>query len=126
MMKKKFELEYTLNTSLRVLFDRLSTPSGLSEWFADDVNMTGNKMVFIWNGQEEPAEIVNIKENKSIRLKWLDDSDPKTYLEFRIGQDELTGDTALYITDFADESETTEAISLWDSQISSLKHVIGL
>ena len=126
MMKQKFELEYTLNTSLRVLFDRLSTPSGLSEWFADDVNMTGNKMVFIWNGQEELAEIVNIKDNKSIRLKWLDDSDPKSYLEFRIGQDELTGDTALYITDFADEGETTEAISLWDSQISSLKHVIGL
>ena len=125
-MKQKFELEYTLNTSLRVLFDRLSTPSGLSEWFADDVNMTGKIISFIWNGQEEQAEIVNIKDNKLIRMKWLEDKDPKTYLEFRIIQDELTGDTSLYITDFADEEETPEAINLWDSQISGLKHVIGL
>ena len=88
--------------------------------------MTGNILAFIWNGHEELAEILNIKDNKSIRIKWLDDKDPKTYLEFRIGQDELTGDTALYITDFAEVSETTEAINLWDSQISGLKHVIGL
>jgi uncharacterized protein YndB with AHSA1/START domain len=126
LMKQKFELEYILNTSLRFLFERLSTPGGLSEWFADDVNMTGDVLTFKWQGNEEKAQILNIKDNKSIRLKWLSDKDPKTFLEFRIKQDELTGDTALYIIDFADEEEKTEAINLWDSQIGELKHVIGL
>jgi len=125
-MKQKFELEYTLNTTLRVLFERLSTPGGLSEWFADDVTMSGNILTFKWKGNEEKAKILNIKDNKSIRFKWLSDKDPKTFLEFRIYQDELTGETALYITDFADEDEKPEAINLWDSQISELKHVIGL
>ena len=125
-MKYKFELEYTFNTSLRVLFERLSTPGGLSEWFADDVILNGNTMTFKWKGNEEKARILNIRDNKSIRLKWLTDKDPKTFLEFRINQDELTGETALYITDFADENEKTEAINLWDSQVAELKHVIGL
>jgi uncharacterized protein YndB with AHSA1/START domain len=125
-MKKKFELEYTLNTTLSVLFERISTPGGLSEWFADDVNVDGNLLTFIWEGNEEKAEILNFKDNKLIRLKWIDDKNPKSYLEFKIGQDELTGDTALYITDFAEENEITGAINLWDSQISELKRGIGL
>jgi uncharacterized protein YndB with AHSA1/START domain len=125
-MKNKFELEYTFNTSLRVLFERLSTPGGLSEWFADDVILNGNTLTFKWKGNEEKARILNIRDNKSIRLKWVSDKDPRSYLEFRINQDELTGETALYITDFADENEKTEAINLWDSQIAELKHVIGL
>jgi uncharacterized protein YndB with AHSA1/START domain len=124
--KQKIELEYTLNTSIGILFERLSTPSGLTEWFADDVNFNGNRLVFIWKGQEEPAEIINIKDNKSIRFKWLNDSEQKAYLEFRIGQDELTGDISLYITDFVEDDEVDEAINLWDTQISKLKHIIGL
>lgn len=125
-MKQKFELEYTLNTSLRVLFERISTPGGLSEWFADDVNMNGDVLTFKWKGNEEKARILNIRENKAIRFKWLSDRDSKSYFEFRIIQDELTGDISLYITDFANESEKAEAINLWDSQVAELKHVIGL
>ena len=125
-MKKKFELEYTLNISLSALFERLSTPGGLSEWFADDVNIDGNILTFIWDDSEEKAKIVSLRDNKLIRLKWLDDKSSKSFLEFRISKDELTGDTALYITDFAEEDETSEAISLWDSQIAELKHVFGL
>ena len=125
-MKQKFELEYTLNTSLRVLFERLSTPGGLSEWFADNVNLSGDTLTFHWKGHEEKAKILHIKDNKSVRLKWLTDKDPRCFLEFRIGQDELTGDTSLFIIDFADEDEKAEAINLWDSQVAELKHVIGL
>ena len=40
--------------------------------------------------------------------------------------DELTGDVALLITDFSEEDEKDDAIDLWDSQISELKHTIGL
>ncbi len=125
-MKKRFELEYSINSSPKVLFNMLSTPGGLSEWFADDVNVQGKQFVFIWDGAEEFADLTNKKENKYVRFKWVDDDDEKAYFEFRINIDELTGDVALVITDFAEEDEIADSMELWDSQISELKHVLGL
>ena len=126
-MKKKINLEYTINSSPKVLYPRLSTPGGLSEWFADNVNIQGNVFSFFWEGSEQKAEIVQKKENKYIRFLWLDSEDPEyEWFEFRINSDELTGDTALIITDFTDEDDKESTIELWNSQIAKLKHVIGL
>jgi len=126
-MKKKITLEYTLNSSPKVLFPRLSTPGGLSEWFADNVNITGSLFSFFWDKSEQKAEIIQKKENKYIRFRWVDSEDPESHwFEFRISTDELTGDTALIITDFADDEDRDSTIELWNSQIAKLKHVIGL
>lgn len=127
-MKQKIELEYSINSSPKVLFNRLSTPGGLSEWFADDVRVKGKKFIFIWEGTEQEAEIAMRKENKYIRFKWLDNDEEEegTYFEFRINIDELTSDVALLITDFVDEDDVDGATDLWDTQIDELKHVIGL
>lgn len=126
-MKKKIVLEYTINSSPKVLFSRLSTPGGLSEWFADNVNIKGNQYSFIWDNSEQRADIIQRKENKYIRFRWEDDDDPELHwFEFRINTDELTGDTALIITDFVEEEDKDSAIELWNSQIAKLKHVIGL
>jgi uncharacterized protein YndB with AHSA1/START domain len=122
---EKYELEYTFNTSPRVLYNRLSTPAGLAEWFADDVNIKNDLFLFLWDGTEQKAEVVSKKDNKHIRFKWLDE-DEETYFEFRIQKDELTGTLALFITDFADKGETDDARDLWDTQIAELKHAIGL
>ncbi len=125
-MKHKFELEYTINSSPKVLYNRLSTPGGLAEWFADDVNLDGKTYTFIWEGTEQQAKVVVKKDNKYIRFHWLDDEDEKAYFEFRVTQDELTGDVSLLITDFAEEHEKDDAVDLWDTQIAELKHVMGL
>ena len=125
-MKTKYELEYTLNTSPSILFNRFSTPEGLSEWFAENVNLQNGKYTFIWEGSEQEASVLQKKTNKLIRFHWEDDEDADAYFEFRIHTDELTGDVALLITDFAEEDEKDDAIDLWDSQISELKHAIGL
>ena len=125
-MKTKYELEYTFNTSPNFLYSRISTPEGLSEWFADDVNLKKGKYHFIWEGAEQAADVIQKKVNKFIRFHWDDDEDQDQYFEFRIHTDELTGDVALLITDFAEEEEKDDAIDLWDSQISELKHAIGL
>jgi len=125
-MKKKFELEYAINSSPRVLFNRLSTPEGLAEWFADDVNLQGGIYTFIWERSEQQAEVVQRKDNKYIRFRWVEEEDRDSYFEFRLNQDELTGDVSLMITDFAEDDETTDAVDLWDTQIAELKHVIGL
>jgi uncharacterized protein YndB with AHSA1/START domain len=125
-MKKKFELEYTINSSPKVLFNRLSTPGGLAEWFADDVNLHRGIYTFIWEKSEQQAEVVQRKDNKYIRFRWIEEEDKDSYFEFRLNQDELTGDVSLMITDFAEDDETTDAVDLWDTQIAELKHVIGL
>ncbi len=125
-MKKKFELEYAINSSPRILFNRLSTPGGLAEWFADDVNLHGVIYTFIWEKSEQQAEVIQRKDNKYIRFRWVDEEDKDSYFEFRLNQDELTGDVSLMITDFAEDDETTDAVDLWDTQIAELKHVIGL
>ncbi|MFO7656335.1 MAG: START-like domain-containing protein [Bacteroidales bacterium] len=125
-MKKRILLEYTLNSSPKILYPRLSTPGGLTEWFADDVNVKGKTFNFIWNNMENLAEVVQKKENRYIRFHWLEEDDPNTYFEFRISMDELTGDVALVITDFAEEEEKTDTIELWNSQIAKLKQVLGI
>jgi uncharacterized protein YndB with AHSA1/START domain len=124
-MKNKFELEYTINSSPKILYTRLSTPGGLSEWFANDINIQGNIYTFIWEGVEQEAELTIKKENQLVRFKWIDDEDD-AYFEFKIHKDELTGEVALIITDFAEDNEKTDIIDLWDSQIAELKRALGL
>lgn len=126
-MKKKIVLEYTINSSPKVLFPRLSTPGGLSEWFADNVNINGSQYSFFWEHAEQKANIIQRKENKYIRFRWNDPHEIEPHwFEFRINTDELTGDTALIITDFVDDEDKESTIELWNSQVSKLKHVIGL
>ena len=123
-MKKKIELEYPINSSSKILYSRLGTPGGLSEWFADDVNLRGGIYFFIWEGVEQRAELVKKKDNRYIQFRWLDEEEDNTF-EFRINIDELTGDVALVITDTVDEGDEEDAIGLWDSQVAELRHVLG-
>lgn len=126
-MRPKFELEYNLNCSPKVLFSRLSTPEGLGEWFAEQVNVDGDLFSFFWNNTETKARLSALKENKLVRFEWVDMENEETnYFEFRINIEELTGDLALIITDFADEDEKDDAIYLWDSQINDLKRILGI
>jgi uncharacterized protein YndB with AHSA1/START domain len=122
MDKEKFDLEYVINCSPKMLYNRLSTASGLAEWFADDVAVNGKKYIFYWNKAGREAELAFKKENLIVRFNWIDD---ETFLEFKITRDELTGDVSLLISDFAEADEMKEIRSLWDSQIAILKHIIG-
>lgn len=122
--KVKINLEYIVNCSPKVLYNRLSTASGLTEWFADDVRVRGKRYTFIWDGSEQAAEMTLHKENRLVRFNWVDEEDD-VYFEFKISRDELTGDVSLLITDFAEEDEVDETRGLWNSQISDLKHVLG-
>ncbi len=121
--KIRIQLEYVINCSPKVLYNRLSSASGLTEWFAEDVRVKGKKYTFIWEGTEQAAEMTLHKENRLVRFSWLEEDE--TYFEFRITQDELTGDVSLIVIDFIEPGEEDEAKGLWDTQIADLKHVIG-
>ncbi|WP_319273436.1 START-like domain-containing protein [uncultured Draconibacterium sp.] len=122
--KVKINLEYIINCSPKVLYNRLSTASGLTEWFADDVRVRGKRFTFIWDGSEQTAEMTLHKDNRLVRYNWIDEEE-EAYFEFKITRDELTGDVSLLITDFAEEDEVDETRGLWDSQVADLKHVLG-
>ena len=121
--KIKIQLEYVINCSPKVLYNRLSTASGLSEWFADDVRVQGKRFTFVWDGSEQTAEMTLHKENRLVRYTWVDEED--TYFEFRITQDELTNDVSLIINDFSEADEQEETAELWNTQIADLKHILG-
>ena len=124
-LKERIELEYTLNTSPGILFNRLVTPSGLSEWFADDVMVDGKVFTFIWKGSEQRAEQALRKENKMVRYQWVDEDMEGAWFEFHIQVDELTGDVALMIIDHVDADEVKDTTDLWTRQIDILKHGLG-
>ncbi len=122
----KFEMEFPIKVSQKLLFQYISTPSGLSEWFADNVNSRGEIFIFIWDDSEESAKLIRKNNNEKIQFQWLDDEDTDYYFELRIQFDEITKDVSLIVIDFAeDEDEVEESKLLWTNQISDLKKVLG-
>ncbi|MEP3209751.1 MAG: START-like domain-containing protein [Maribacter sp.] len=125
MSKKiKFEIEFVIQSSPQMLYQYLATPSGLSEWFADNVNSRGEKFSFIWDGAEEDAKLLKRKSDEFVKFAW-EESDDDTYFEMKIIVDEITKDVSLFITDFAEEDELEESKMLWTNQVSDLKQVLG-
>ena len=125
--KIKYELEFPINSSPQLLYQYISTPSGLSEWFADNVNSRGEFFTFMWDDSEEKARVTAKKSGEKIKFRWIDENNNDTdyYFELRILEDEITKDVSLMIIDYAHEDELEESYLLWENQISDLKHVIG-
>ncbi|HYV94967.1 MAG TPA: START-like domain-containing protein [Chitinophagales bacterium] len=120
----KYTLEIVIRSSPTILFDFLSTPSGLAQWFADRVNVRQDNFIFYWEGNSQKAKIMDQKENELIRFRW-EDSPPDEYFEFRITATEITGDTVLLITDFAHPNELEEDQMLWNSEVHELTARLG-
>lgn len=128
-MKKqeKFHIEYIFdNVSRRSLWNHITTPPGLSAWFADEVIIEGNQYTFIWNKVGQQAEVITCKPEEHVRFRWKDEENKNTYFEFIIHTIELTGATALEITDFAEPDEKRDSIDLWDTQVEELKRTLGI
>ena len=123
--KIKYEIEFPIQASEKLLFQYISSPSGLSEWFADNVNSRGEIFIFIWEGAEESAKLLTKRNNERIRFKWLEDDQSNSYFEFKIQFDEITKDVSLIVTDFAEEDEMEESKMLWTNQSFDLKKILG-
>ncbi len=125
--KVRYEIEFPINSSPQLLYQYISTPSGLSEWFADNVNSRGEYFTFIWNDSEEKARLASKKTGEKVKFKWVDENskDTEYFFELHILVDELTKDVSLMVVDFAEKGEVSEATLLWENQISDLKHLIG-
>ena len=126
--KIKYELEFMVKSSSKVLYNCISTPSGLSEWYADDVNIRNDIYTFFWDGSEESAKLLSKKSNDFIKFQWLEawEEGEDGFFEMRIKIDPLTKEVALIVTDFGDdEDEVEEGKLLWESQVDKLKRILG-
>tara|TARA_Y100000768_G_scaffold255558_1_gene194249 strand:+ start:316 stop:723 length:408 start_codon:yes stop_codon:yes gene_type:complete len=125
--KKLFSIEFNFHCSPQLLFQYLSTPSGLSEWFADDVNSRGEDFTFIWEDSEEYAKLLTKKNNELVKFMWVNEEEDyqKYFFEFLITVDEITKDVSLTVTDFSDDDELEESKMLWTNLVGDLKQVLG-
>lgn len=124
MSKQLFSVEYPVRCSPNILFEFLSTPAGLQEWFADRVDERDNIFSFSWNGSTDKAEILDAEQDKYIRYRWLHAS-KNEYFEFAIEKTEVSGQTILIIKDFAEKKEIADQTRLWDVQVHDLFHRLG-
>ena len=123
--KQQFTLEYPVRCSPSILYEFLSTPAGLQEWFADKVDERDGVFSFSWNGATaERAELLEGEENRYIRFHWL--HMPKgEYFEFGIEKSEVTNQTILIIKDFAEKKDIKDQSQLWEYQVKDLFHRLG-
>ncbi len=121
----KYKMEFDMkSTPVTILWDYISTENGLKQWFADNVKIKDKEYTFIWKGYSQEAKMVGMRKGLALKLQWLD-SPARTYFEMRILTSEMTDNTVLQITDFAEEDEMDESQDLWRSQIDTLRRVIG-
>ncbi len=123
--KLKYEMEFPIHVSPALLYQYISTPSGMSEWYADNVNSRGEFFTFIWSESEEQAKLLSKKNQERIKFRWLEDEGTEVFFELRIQVDEITKDVSLMITDFAEEDEIEEGKMLWENMVSELKQILG-
>ncbi|MDD2298970.1 MAG: START-like domain-containing protein [Fermentimonas sp.] len=128
MLQEKYHIEFLMGSATQSsLWRMISQIDGLSEWFAEDVTMDETESIytFSWGKSQSQAEIIQSKPQNCIRYRWIDD-DEDVYFEFRLRKLDLSGDMTLEVTDFAEQEDKGDAITLWESQIEEMKRRLGV
>lgn len=119
-----YTVEFPMRCSPTILYEFLSTPNGLQEWFADKVDQKDETFFFTWNSATDEAELLEAVENEKVRFRW-EYYDDNEYFEFSIERSAVTNETVLRVTDFADKNEVKDQEQLWETQVADLKQRIG-
>lgn len=129
MSKYKYVGEFEINASKKMLYPYLSTASGLSQWFADDVNINEDKVfTIIWDGEENRARMVAHRTNSYVKLEFLpkdSNDDDSNYVEFKLDMNELTQAVFIRVTDYSEMDDEEELRELWENLMSELKEIVG-
>ncbi len=126
-LNTKLYLEYSFgNSSTASLWNYISTASGLSQWFADEVeNVKGGNWTFKWDGSAQEAHVAVSRVSNSVKVRWLDF--PANYFfEIKIVKDELTGIVSLVVNDLIEEDEVDDQTLLWNTQMEQLMRCMGI
>jgi uncharacterized protein YndB with AHSA1/START domain len=128
--KRLFTTDYEIHASVKMLYPYIHTASGLSEWFADDVTISPEKVyTFLWDNEEHKAIMSAHRTNHFSRFEFLpendDDKNDPSYFELRLEVNELTQTTFIKVTDYSDFDDLDELNDLWTSLIDALRKVVG-
>lgn len=126
MSKYEYTGEYEFRASKKMLYPYLSSASGLSQWFADDVNINEDKVyTFIWDGEESKARMVSHHTNNQVKFEFISEDDKPNYVEFKIDMNDLTQAVFIRVTDFSEMDDVEELHELWDNLMHNLKEIVG-
>jgi len=124
MSRVKYDMEFIFRASPKIIYRFITTPSCLVRWFCDSVDITGDTFVFTWDGYDEIAELIDDIEEERLRFHW-EDADDGEYLEFRMYKSDVTNETIMEITDFADDDEIEDQKQLWKTQLDVMRSEMG-
>ncbi|WP_017729881.1 START-like domain-containing protein [Nafulsella turpanensis] len=136
MSKIKFENEYEMRASQKILYPYLNTASGLAQWFADDVTIDEDKIFhFFWDEEEQKARLASKRREQFVRFEYLpspdngqegaeEDSD-QSYFEFTLEKSEITQSVFLRVVDYSDIDDEDELHDIWEGMISNLREMVG-
>ncbi len=122
---KKFTLEYEFKTTPKLLYTAISTPEGLSRWFADVVEVEDDIYSFKWKGSEQKARLVSSRDNDYVQFMWLDDAEREECMEMRIQNEPVSSELALIVIDHAEDSDLDFSQRVWDAQIKKLQRLFN-
>lgn len=132
MVKNKFVSDYQINTSKKVIYPYLSTASGLSQWFADDVVINEDKVYnFIYDGEDHFAKPTIMRINHHVKFEFFDPQDEEgmeddpSFIEFKLDENELTQTFYLRVIDYGDAYDNQEQKDIWEGLITNLREIIG-
>ena len=128
--KRRFEMEYSINASPKLLFPYLASASGLAQWFCDDVRLDPDHRInMVWDKQNHYAEVTTQRPGRSIRYVFLDEHKrplaDASYLDFSLEFSKITDEIFLRITDYSDHSDGQEQLELWDGLVGKLREQVG-
>ncbi len=130
MVKNKFVADYQINASRKIVFQYLSTASGLEEWFAEEVRIDEDKnYIFHFDGEDHFAKLAVLRSNSHVKFDFFDPKNPvssdQSYIEFKLEENELTQSLFLKVIDYSNDYQEDELSAIWESMIAKLKEIIG-
>ncbi len=130
MEKTKFAYEYEINASKKMLYPYFTTPSGLAQWFADDVNIDEDNIFnFIWEGEDHKAKMASHRTNSFVRFVYLNadktEEDDPDWVEFKIDVNEMTQTTYIKIVEYSEFDDKEEQAEVWEGLLYALKETVG-
>ncbi len=122
----QYTAEFEFKASRKMLFPYIHTPSGLAQWFADDVTVNEDKLyTFSWDGEQMQAQLASRRLNKFVKFEFIDASASSPTIEMLLDENDLTGTVFLNVRDSVTADDEEEFRTIWNQMADSLREIVG-
>jgi len=129
-IKKLYQGDFEVHASVKMLYPYIQTAGGLSEWFADNVKISPEKVfTFEWDNDSRRAKMVASRINHFCKFEFIPESDSDrddpAWFELRLEINELTQTTFIKVFEYSDFEDLDELQDLWEELVENLRTVVG-